>query len=92
MPLRSMTGFARSHGSLGAVAWDWEVRTVNGKGLVTAVTDPLSHATSLAYDTYGNRTTVTNANSKVWTYAYDSKGRVTSVTMRFRIRDLASRP
>ena len=49
-------------------------------GDVTAVTDPLSHATSFGYDSYGNRTTVTNALSKTWTYAFDTKGRVTSVT------------
>jgi uncharacterized protein (TIGR00255 family) len=33
MPLRSMTGFARSDGVTGDCAWHWEVRTVNGRGL-----------------------------------------------------------
>ena len=33
MPLRSMTGFARSQGSLGTVTWHWEVRSVNGRSL-----------------------------------------------------------
>ncbi len=33
MPLRSMTGFARSDGIRGDAAWHWEVRTVNGRGL-----------------------------------------------------------
>ncbi len=33
MALKSMTGFARSDGALGAVAWAWEARSVNGRGL-----------------------------------------------------------
>ena len=33
MPLKSMTGFARSQGALGGAAWQWEVRSVNGKSL-----------------------------------------------------------
>lgn len=33
MALKSMTGFARSDGSEGPVAWHWELRTVNGRGL-----------------------------------------------------------
>jgi uncharacterized protein (TIGR00255 family) len=33
MPLKSMTGFARSQGALGAANWQWEVRSVNGKSL-----------------------------------------------------------
>jgi uncharacterized protein (TIGR00255 family) len=33
MAIRSMTGFARADGSAGPVAWAWEVRTVNGRGL-----------------------------------------------------------
>jgi len=31
--LASMTGFARSAGSVEAVSWAWEVRSVNGRGL-----------------------------------------------------------
>ncbi|WP_430512411.1 YicC/YloC family endoribonuclease [Pannonibacter phragmitetus] len=33
MALASMTGFARVEGSLGAVRWHWELRSVNGKSL-----------------------------------------------------------
>jgi uncharacterized protein (TIGR00255 family) len=33
MTLKSMTGFARAGGSTGPVAWAWEVRSVNGRGL-----------------------------------------------------------
>jgi uncharacterized protein (TIGR00255 family) len=33
MAINSMTGFARSEGSLGAARWHWEVRSVNGRGL-----------------------------------------------------------
>jgi len=33
MALSSMTGFARSHGTHGAYAFEWEVRSVNAKGL-----------------------------------------------------------
>jgi uncharacterized protein (TIGR00255 family) len=33
MTLKSMTGFARSHGSHAGVRWHWEVRSVNGRGL-----------------------------------------------------------
>ena len=33
MTLKSMTGFGRADGTHGAVAWAWEVRTVNGRGL-----------------------------------------------------------
>ncbi|MEJ1979393.1 MAG: YicC/YloC family endoribonuclease [Acetobacteraceae bacterium] len=32
-PLSSMTGFARTDGSLEGVAWAWELRSVNGRGL-----------------------------------------------------------
>ena len=31
--LASMTGFARSEGSAGGLAWAWELRSVNGRGL-----------------------------------------------------------
>ncbi len=31
--LSSMTGFARSNGTLDALSWQWELRSVNGKGL-----------------------------------------------------------
>ena len=33
MALSSMTGFARSHGVAGAYAWEWEIKSVNAKGL-----------------------------------------------------------
>lgn len=33
MALSSMTGFARSHGVMGAYAWSWEIKSVNAKGL-----------------------------------------------------------
>ncbi|MEM7621021.1 MAG: YicC/YloC family endoribonuclease [Pseudomonadota bacterium] len=33
MPLKSMTGFARSDGSHKTTSWHWEVRTLNGRGL-----------------------------------------------------------
>ena len=33
MPLKSMTGFARSDGRHGLHSWHWEVRAVNGRGL-----------------------------------------------------------
>jgi uncharacterized protein (TIGR00255 family) len=33
MPLNSMTGFGRSDGNAGLLAWVWEVRSVNGRGL-----------------------------------------------------------
>ena len=33
MALSSMTGFARSHGVAGAYAWNWELKSVNAKGL-----------------------------------------------------------
>jgi uncharacterized protein (TIGR00255 family) len=33
MTIRSMTGFARTDGSSGAIGWHWEVRSVNGRGL-----------------------------------------------------------
>jgi uncharacterized protein (TIGR00255 family) len=33
MTLKSMTGFARGEGGTQALAWTWEVRSVNGRGL-----------------------------------------------------------
>src|SRR5262245_11548737 len=33
MTLKSMTGFARSDGTIGPASWHWEVRSVNGRGL-----------------------------------------------------------
>jgi uncharacterized protein (TIGR00255 family) len=33
MPLSSMTGYARGSGSHEGLSWQWEVRSVNGKGL-----------------------------------------------------------
>ncbi len=33
MALSSMTGFARGHGVSGSYAWNWEIKSVNAKGL-----------------------------------------------------------
>jgi len=33
MALSSMTGFARGHGVAGSYAWNWEIKSVNAKGL-----------------------------------------------------------
>ncbi len=33
MPISSMTGFARTEGSLEGTGWAWELRSVNGRGL-----------------------------------------------------------
>ncbi len=33
MKIKSMTGFARTEGSHGALRWHWELRSVNGRGL-----------------------------------------------------------
>ena len=33
MALSSMTGFARGHGVSGPYAWNWELKSVNSKGL-----------------------------------------------------------
>jgi uncharacterized protein (TIGR00255 family) len=33
MTTKSMTGFARADGSTGPIAWHWELRSVNGRGL-----------------------------------------------------------
>ena len=33
MPLSSMTGFARGQGVAGTYAWNWELKSVNAKGL-----------------------------------------------------------
>ena len=33
MTIKSMTGFARADGTLGPMAWHWELRSVNGRGL-----------------------------------------------------------
>jgi uncharacterized protein (TIGR00255 family) len=33
MTVRSMTGFARTDGVTGPIAWHWEIRSVNGRGL-----------------------------------------------------------
>jgi len=33
MTLQSMTGFARTQGQFEEIAWVWELRSVNGKGL-----------------------------------------------------------
>ena len=40
MPLKSMTGFARSQSALGAASWQWEVRSVNGKSLDVRLRTP----------------------------------------------------
>ncbi|MGB8676373.1 MAG: YicC/YloC family endoribonuclease, partial [Pseudolabrys sp.] len=33
MALSSMTGFARGQGAAGPYAWNWEIKSVNAKGL-----------------------------------------------------------
>ncbi len=33
MPLSSMTGYARASSALDALHWQWEIKSVNGKGL-----------------------------------------------------------
>lgn len=33
MTIRSMTGFARTEGTIASASWHWEVRSVNGRGL-----------------------------------------------------------
>ncbi len=33
MPINSMTGFSRADGTLSAVNWHWELKSVNGRGL-----------------------------------------------------------
>jgi len=40
MTLSSMTGFARSEGTLAGASWHWEVRSVNGRGLEVRVRLP----------------------------------------------------
>lgn len=40
MSLNSMTGFGRADGSLHGVAWTWEARSVNGRGLDTRLRLP----------------------------------------------------
>ncbi len=40
MALISMTGFGRAEGALGDIAWAWEARSVNGKGLDVRVRTP----------------------------------------------------
>ena len=43
MGLSSMTGFARSDGSLSGARWAWELRSVNGKGLDIRLRLPPGH-------------------------------------------------
>lgn len=40
MTLKSMTGFARREGSAAGVAWHWEIRSVNGRGLDVRLRTP----------------------------------------------------
>ena len=63
--------------SLAAPVWTW---TYGSSTLVTRMTDPLSHNTDYAYDTYGHPTTVTNHDGYVTTTAYNLEGQPTSVT------------
>ncbi|HKM60993.1 MAG TPA: YicC/YloC family endoribonuclease [Acidisphaera sp.] len=42
-PLASMTGFARHDGQAGGVAWTWEMRSVNGRGLDLRLRLPPGH-------------------------------------------------
>jgi uncharacterized protein (TIGR00255 family) len=43
MTLKSMTAFARSEGSFGPLAWYWELRSVNGRGLDLRLRLPSGH-------------------------------------------------
>jgi uncharacterized protein (TIGR00255 family) len=43
MTLNSMTGFARTDGSVAGVRWYWEVKSVNGRGLDVRVRLPQGH-------------------------------------------------
>lgn len=43
MTLRSMTGFAQAAGGVGAYRWQWEVRSVNGRGLDVRLRLPPGH-------------------------------------------------
>src|SRR5436305_2038109 len=43
MGLTSMTGFARSDGSVANLRWTWEIRSVNGKGLDVRLRLPPGH-------------------------------------------------
>ncbi len=40
MAIASMTGYARAEGQCGALAWAWEVKSVNGRGLDVRVRTP----------------------------------------------------
>ena len=42
-PLASMTGFARHDGQAGSVAWAWELRSLNGRGLDLRLRLPPGH-------------------------------------------------
>jgi len=62
--LNSMTGFASLSGDLGTLRWDWEIRSVNGKGLDFRVRlpdgydalEPILRAEAKAHLTRGNVT------------------------------------
>ena len=62
--LNSMTGFASLSGDLGSAKWDWEIRSVNGKGLDFRVRlpdgfealEPLLRAQAKSHLTRGNVT------------------------------------
>ncbi len=43
MPCQSMTGYARAEGSEGALAWTWEAKSVNGRGLEIRCRLPAGH-------------------------------------------------
>ncbi len=43
MPCQSMTGYARAEGSEGALAWTWEAKSVNGRGLEIRCRMPAGH-------------------------------------------------
>ena len=42
MALSSMTGFARGQGQSGPYAWNWELKSVNAKGLDVRLRQPVS--------------------------------------------------
>ncbi len=46
MSIKSMTGFARAEGAAGSVAWHWELRSVNGRGLDVRLRLPQRHGSA----------------------------------------------
>ncbi len=83
-PLLRETSMAYSSGRVSTITDPRLKTTTMGYDATTgdllAVTDPLSHATTFAYNNRGQRTTVTDALGHTTTTAYDGAGKVTRVT------------